>query len=96
MVTSIVLINCERARINDVSQKLLTFDGVTEVFSVAGQYDLVAILRVRSNEQIAELVTEKVLGVGGISRTETLIAFKVFSKYDLENMFSIGAQEPAP
>ena len=96
MVTSIVLINCERAHINDVSQKLLTFDGVTEVFSVAGQYDLVAILRVRSNEQIAELVTEKVLGVGGISRTETLIAFKVFSKYDLENMFSIGAQEPAP
>jgi len=96
LVTSIVLINCERARINDVSQKLLTFDGVTEVFSVAGQYDLVAILRVRSNEQIAELVTEKVLGVGGISRTETLIAFKVFSKYDLENMFSIGAQEPAP
>ncbi|TMC52610.1 MAG: Lrp/AsnC family transcriptional regulator [Chloroflexi bacterium] len=96
MVTSIVLINCERARINDVSQKLLTFDGVTEVFSVAGQYDLVAILRVRTNEQIAELVTEKVLGVGGISRTETLIAFKVFSKYDLENMFSIGAQEPAP
>jgi DNA-binding Lrp family transcriptional regulator len=96
LVTSIVLINCERARINDVSQKLLTFDGVTEVFSVAGQYDLVAILRVRTNEQIAELVTEKVLGVGGISRTETLIAFKVFSKYDLENMFSIGAQEPAP
>ena len=96
MVTSIVLINCERARINDVSQKLLTFDGVTEVFSVAGQYDLVAILRVRTNEQIAELVTEKILGVGGISRTETLIAFKVFSKYDLENMFSIGAQEPAP
>ena len=96
MVTSIVLINCERAHINDVSQKLLTFDGVTEVFSVAGQYDLVAILRVRSNEQIAELVTEKVLGLGGISRTETLIAFKVFSKYDLENMFSIGAQEPAP
>ena len=96
MVTSIVLINCERARINDVSQKLLTFDGVTEVFSVAGQYDLVAILRVRTNEQIAELVTEKILGVGGISRTETLIAFKVFSKYDLENMFSIGAQAPAP
>jgi len=93
VVTSIVLINCERARINDVSQKLLTFDGVTEVFSVAGQYDLVAVLRVRNNDQIAELVTEHILGVQGISRTVTLIAFKVFSKYDLENMFSIGAAE---
>ncbi len=92
MVTTIVLINCERAHINDVSQQLLTFDGVTEVFSVAGQYDLVAILRVRDNDQIAELVTEHILGVQGISRTETLIAFKVFSKYDLENMFSIGAE----
>lgn len=93
MVTSIVLINCERAHINDVSQKLLEFEGVTEVFSVAGQYDLVAILRVSNNDQIAELVTEKVLGIPGISRTETLIAFKVFSKYDLEHMFAIGAEE---
>ncbi len=93
MVTSIVLINCERAHINDVSQKLLEFEGVTEVFSVAGQYDLVAILRVSNNDQIAELVTEKILGIPGISRTETLIAFKVFSKYDLEHMFAIGAEE---
>ena len=93
MVTSIVLINCERAHINDVSQALLGFEGVTEVFSVAGQYDLVAILRVSNNDQIAELVTEKILSVEGISRTETLIAFKVFSKYDLENMFAIGVEE---
>ncbi|MCA1552818.1 MAG: Lrp/AsnC ligand binding domain-containing protein [Chloroflexi bacterium] len=93
MVTAIVLITCERAHINDVSQQLLTFDGVTEVFSVAGEYDLVAILRVRTNDQIAELVTEKILDVAGISRTETLIAFKVFSKYDLQNMFAIGAEE---
>jgi DNA-binding Lrp family transcriptional regulator len=93
VVTSIVLINCERAHINDVSQKLLEFEGVTEVFSVAGQYDLVAILRVSNNDQIAELVTEKILGIPGISRTETLIAFKVFSKYDLEHMFAIGAED---
>ena len=93
MVTAIVLINCERAHINDVSQKLLGFKGVTEVFSVAGQHDLVAILRVQANEQIAELVTEKILGVNGISRTETLIAFKVFSKFDLENMFAIGVEK---
>ncbi len=91
MVTAIVLINSEREHVNDVAQKLLTFQGVTEVYSVAGQYDLAAILRVQTNEQIADLVTEKIRSVFGIVRTETLIAFKVFSKYDLENMFAIGA-----
>ncbi len=90
MVTAIVLINCEREHINDVSQSLLGFKGVTEVFSVAGQYDLVAILRVQTNEQIADLVTEKVRSVTGIQRTETLMAFKVFSNFDLQNIFAIG------
>ncbi len=92
MVTAIVLINCEREHINDVSQQLLSFSGVTEVFSVAGQYDLVALLRVQTNDQIAELVTEKIRTVRGIERTQTLMAFRVFSKFDLENMFSIGAE----
>ena len=92
MVTAIVLINCEREHINDVSQQLLSFKGITEVFSVAGQYDLVAILRVQTNEQIAELVTESLRGVAGIANTQTLMAFKVFSKFDLENMFSIGSE----
>ena len=93
MVTAIVLINCEREHINDVSQQLLSFKGVTEVFSVAGQYDLVAILRVQTNEQIAELVTEHLRGILGIAHTQTLMAFKVFSKFDLENMFSIGSEQ---
>ena len=92
MVTAIVLINCEREHINAVSQQLLTFDGLTEVYSVAGQYDLVAILRVQNNEQIAELVTEHIRSVKGIEQTQTLMAFKVFSKFDLENMFAIGAE----
>jgi len=92
MVTAIVLTNCEREHINDVSQQLLSFKGVTEVFSVAGQYDLVAILRVQNNEQIAELVTEHLRGIEGIAHTQTLMAFKVFSKFDLENMFSIGSE----
>ena len=90
MVTAIVLINCEREYINAVSQGLLGFQGVTEVFSVAGQYDLVAILRVQNNDQIAELVTEKIRSIKGIANTQTLMAFKVFSKFDLEQMFAIG------
>lgn len=92
MVNAIVLINVERAAVSPVAQQLLEFDGVTEVFSVAGRYDLVAILRVKTNEAIADLVTNKILAVDGITRTETLIAFKVFSKFDLERMFSIGAE----
>ncbi len=93
MVTAIVLINCEREHINDVAQQMLDFEGVTEVFSVAGQYDLVTVLRVRTNEQIADLVTVKIRSVRGIARTETLMAFKVFSRFDLENMFAIGAAD---
>ncbi|MCZ7570522.1 MAG: Lrp/AsnC ligand binding domain-containing protein [Ardenticatenaceae bacterium] len=91
MVNALVLINVERAAVSAVAQQLLELEGVTEVFSVAGRYDLVAILRVKTNEMIADLVTNKILAVDGITRTETLIAFKVFSKFDLERMFSIGA-----
>ncbi len=92
MVTAIVLINVERAQVNQVAQALLALNGVTEVFSVAGQYDLVAILRTRTNEEIADLVTGHIQDVQGITRTETLMAFKVYSNYDLEHLFSIGAE----
>lgn len=92
MVTAIVLINVERAEVNQVAQALLELEGVTEVFSVAGQYDLVAILRTRTNEAIADLVTGRIQDIQGIIRTETLMAFKVYSKYDLEHLFSIGTE----
>ncbi|RME42163.1 MAG: Lrp/AsnC family transcriptional regulator [Chloroflexi bacterium] len=92
MVTAIVLINVERAQVNRVAQALLALNGVTEVFSVAGQYDLVAILRTRTNEEIADLVTGHIQDVQGITRTETLMAFKVYSNYDLEHLFSIGVE----
>jgi len=91
VVTAIVLINVERSKVDDVAQKLLELDGVTEVYSVAGRFDLVAMLRVRTNEEVADLVTRRILAIDGITRTETLMAFKVFSNYDLERLFSIGA-----
>lgn len=90
MVSSLVLINVERDRINAVAEQLTQLKGITEVFSVAGRYDLVAILRVPDNESLADLVTSQMLQVEGITHSETLIAFKVFSKHDLETMFSIG------
>lgn len=90
MVNAIVLIKVERAKVNQVAQALLEMNGVTEVFSVAGQYDLVAILRTANNEEIADLVTRQIQDVADIIDTETLMAFKVYSKYDLEHLFSIG------
>ncbi|MBS1252555.1 MAG: hypothetical protein MAG451_01595 [Anaerolineales bacterium] len=91
MVNAIVLIKVRRAQVHQVAQDLLERQGVTEVFSVAGQYDLVAILRTQTNEDIADLVTHQIQDVEGITETETLMAFKVYSNYDLEHVFSIGA-----
>jgi DNA-binding Lrp family transcriptional regulator len=66
--------------------------GVSEVYSVGGRFDLVAIIRVQTNEEMAEIVTEQMLHIDGITDSETLIAFRMFSKHDLEAMFSIGIE----
>lgn len=92
MVSTVVLINVDPSQVNEAANQLSQIAGVSEVFSVAGRYDLVAIVRVATNEKLAETVTEKMLKVPGIVRTETLIAFKVFSQHDLERMFSIGLE----
>jgi DNA-binding Lrp family transcriptional regulator len=90
MVTAIILLNVQNDKINTVAQTLVQFDGVSEVYSVAGQVDLVAIVRCSGEEQIASLVTEKMLTAEGIISSETLIAFRAFSQHDLERMFSVG------
>ena len=90
MVSAVVLLTVGRAKINEVAETLAGMRGVSEVYSVGGRYDLVAIIRVKDNETLAELITNKMLLVEGISNSETLIAFRVFSKHDLESMFSIG------
>ena len=90
MVSAIVLLNVKRNQINSVAEQLTQLKGITEVFSVAGRYDLVAVLRVLDNDSLADLVTSQMLQVEGITHSETLIAFKVYSRHDLETMFSIG------
>ena len=90
MVTALVLLNLNRNQIKDVSQKLVDMQEVSEGYSVAGRYDLVAIIRVKNNEQIADTSTGKFSKLEGITATETLIAFNTFSRHDLELMFSIG------
>lgn len=90
MVTAIILINAERSRINKVAEQLAAMDGISEVYSVGGKYDLVAIARVTSNEDLADLVTKKMVSIDSILKSETMLAFKAFSRHDLEAMFSVG------
>jgi DNA-binding Lrp family transcriptional regulator len=90
MVTAIVLIQTEHGRTNDVAQALADFPEISEVYSVGGSYDVIALVRVKRNEDIANMVTERMVAVTGIARTETLIAFKTYSRHDLEAVFSIG------
>lgn len=93
MTTAIVLLNTERDRVNDVAEALTQLDGVSEVHSVAGRYDLVAILRVSENETLAALVTEHIRQIEGITASETLIGFRVYSHHDLERLFSVGMEQ---
>jgi DNA-binding Lrp family transcriptional regulator len=90
MVTALVLVNVERNKVNAVAEMLAEMEGISEVYSVAGRYDLAVIIRARDNDQLAELVTNHMLKVEGIIKSETLIAFRVQSRHDLESMFSIG------
>ena len=92
MITALVLLNVARGRVNDVAEKLVDMEGISEVHSVAGRYDLVAILRVRTNEQLADLVTDHIRRIEGIEQSETLIGFKVYSRHDLEHLLSVGLE----
>ena len=87
------MLKTHRGLINEVAAQLAELNGISEVFSVGGRYDLVAILRVRDNETMADLVTEHMLKVDGIAESETLLAFRAFSRHDLESMFSLGLDE---
>lgn len=90
MVTALVLLTVARSKVNNVAETVAEMDGITEVYSVAGRYGLAVIIRVKDNEQMAELVTNHMLKVDGIITSETLMAFRVHSKHDLESMFSSG------
>lgn len=92
MVNAIVLMTVKPNLVNEIASRLVEMQGVSEVYSVGGRFDLVAILRVGSNEELSDLVTGKFLKVEGILDSETLIAFKAYSKHDLERMFSVGME----
>lgn len=90
MVTAFILINVERPRLKTIADDLLAIEGVAEVYSVAGPFDMIAIVRVKEHEQLSDLVTERIGALEGINDTETLIAFRSFSKKDLGMLWDIG------
>ena len=93
MIAAVVLINTERGRIAETAEALLELPEVAEVYSVAGAYDLVAIVRVREYEQMAEVVPTRLSGMPTIVKTTTLMAFQCYSKRDLERMWGIGLDD---
>ena len=90
MTHAVVLIEAEREAIPTLGGQLADVAGVAEAYSVTGEWDFVAILRVRNPEEVAQIVTQRFAGIQGIARTHTLVAFEVFSQHDLEALFSIG------
>ena len=90
MITAIVFINAEVDRIPEVAEEVAALDGVSEVYSVTGHIDLIALVRVRRTDEIADVVADRVNKVPGVRSTETHIAFRTYSRHDLESAFSIG------
>jgi DNA-binding Lrp family transcriptional regulator len=90
MVTAIVNIRCDVHRIPEVAEQVAAIQGVSEVYSVTGAVDLVAIVRVREHEELADVIPGRINAVEGIVATETHIAFRTYSRHDLEAAFSLG------
>jgi DNA-binding Lrp family transcriptional regulator len=90
MTHAVVLIEAERDALSTLGGELADVEGVAEAYSVTGQWDFVAIVRVPDHEQLAEVVTDRIGKVSGVARTQTMVAFAAFSRHDLEALFSIG------
>jgi DNA-binding Lrp family transcriptional regulator len=89
-VHAVVLIQCDIDEIGEAAQAIADVDGVSEVYSVAGEFDLVAIVRVGAHDDLAKVIPGGIAKTEGVVRTESLIAFQVYSRHDLERMFSLG------
>ena len=90
MITSIVMISCDTARIPEVAEAIADLPAVSEVYSTTGAVDLIAIVRVREFDEVAEAIAGQIAKVPGVEQTETHIAFRAYSRHDLEQAFSIG------
>jgi DNA-binding Lrp family transcriptional regulator len=92
VLTAFVLINAQPDRIADLASDIADVDGVAEVYSVTGDLDLVAIVRVRQHDELAEVVTRRIAALPGIVHTATMIAFQAYSRHDLDSMWGLGIE----
>ena len=92
MITALVLINVQRAKVNETAEALLEIEGVSEVYSVTGEYDLVAVLRLQNYEDLAEVVTNRMIRISSITKTHPLMAFQCYSRADLQQAWDIGVE----
>ncbi len=90
MITAIVFVKAEVARIPEVAEAIAALEGVCEVYSVTGQVDLIVMVRVRRHDEVAEVLGDRVTKVPGVTSTETHIAFRAYSRHDLESAFALG------
>jgi DNA-binding Lrp family transcriptional regulator len=90
VITAIVFVKADVARIPEVAEAIAALDGVTEVYSVTGQVDLIVMVRVRRHEEVAEVIADRLNKVEGVTETETHIAFRAYSRHDLESAFALG------
>lgn len=90
MITAIVFVKADVARIPEVAEAIAGLEGISEVYSVTGQIDLIALVRVRSHDEVAAVVADRLNKVPGVEATETHIAFRTYSRHDLESAFSLG------
>ena len=92
MLTAFVLVHATPARIADLGGELADVEGVAEVYSVTGDIDLVAIVRVREHDDLADVVTRHISGLDGVEHTTTMIAFQAYSRHDLDAMWNLGME----
>lgn len=90
VITAIVFVKADVARIPEVAEAIAALDGISEVYSVTGQIDLIAMVRVRDHDAVADVVADRLNKVPGVLETETHIAFRAYSQHDLESAFSLG------
>ena len=93
MLTAVVLIKTTRQGLTGLGPKLADIDGIAEVYTVTGEWDFVAIVRVREHDELAAVVTQRLTKLEGIERTQTMVAFQQFSAHDLEAMFGLGLED---
>jgi DNA-binding Lrp family transcriptional regulator len=94
MLTAFILVKSSRESLTTLGSQLAGVAGIAEVYTVTGEWDFIAIIRVREQDELADVVTQRLTRLEGVERTQTMVAFQQFSAHDLEAMFGLGAEDP--